>query len=160
MAELKEARVAMIRFAESLRDHIALESINLKKQAFACGIECVENAIKQREETDSASSAIQKFNLCVRTCQEPVNKVDNIARTYLDALSDRVETCLTKCYGDATKDLTKWSVLNDEDFGLKVASAQRCYQNESEWLGSKKQVWMEEVKRIMSGKQDSKEVEF
>jgi len=116
-----DARQTFIATCESMRDAFSMYTLPAKKDAFICGAACV----------DAQPGSIGDFNRCVAGCQDKVTRMDNIARTYLDAVTDRVELCLQRS-SETEKD--------------------KCYLTETEWIIRQKPRWQRRVDEVLSGK--------
>lgn len=138
--QVAEARQSMIFACESIRDSFNLSTLPLKRDAFMCGARCV----------DAAPTTISEFNQCVSGCQDKVTRVDNVARTYLDAVTDRVELCLLKCYGDTPKDPEAWEKLPMPEFTDKMACSNKCYLDEAAWIQRQHPRWKKRVDSVVS----------
>jgi hypothetical protein len=93
---------------------------------------------------------VQEFNLCVKKCSEKVTKTENVTRTFLDALADRVENCLDQCYGAAGRDPTKWSNLQTSEAEKKLQCAVRCYEQEEAWILNQSDKWRSRILDVLT----------
>ena len=138
--QVAEARQSMISACESLRDAFSLSTLQLKRDAFVCGTTCV----------DSAPTTIGQFNQCVAACQDKVTRVDNVARIYLDAVADRVELGLQKCYGGTPKDPEIWDKLPLSEFQQKMECSKTCYLDETQWITRQEPKWRKRVDSVIT----------
>ena len=57
-----------------------------------------------------------------------MTRVENVSRTYLDAVSDCVQICLSRCYSETSKNPEAWENLNQHEFFEKLDL------EETEWI--------------------------
>ena len=66
-----------------------------------------------------------------------MTRVENVSRTYLDAVSDCVQICLSRCYSETPKNPEAWENLNQHEFFEKLGCTKKCYLEdleETEWI--------------------------
>jgi Eukaryotic protein of unknown function (DUF842) len=138
--EVQDARQAMISTCEAMREGYILQNLPLKRDAFLCGAACI----------DAKPATLADLNQCIATCQDKVTRVENVSRTYLDAVSDRVELCLSRCYGETPKNPEAWEKLNHQEFFEKLGCAKKCYLEETEWIRRQNPRWGKRVDAVIN----------